>query len=174
MIRTFKYLLLVILFFSCSKKDTDSNKASFQYKVNGQLIKIDFNVSQGSGAVFAKQIKSNTVPATRFQLNAQKGLNDVFIASIYTNDLKNGTYRYDSLALDGLNLTINSVLSNGSQSMLYYGTDYLEFNFTSVTGSSASGTFSGKFTPMAGGLIYSNKSSVVISEGKFTNIPISY
>ena len=170
--RIIKYLLLAILFYSCSKKETGTNESSFQYKVDGQLVTIDFNIAQSSGAVFARQMKSDIVPAARYQLNAQKGLNDVFIASIYTDDLKKGTYRYDSLGLINFNLTINSILSGGAQSMLYYSTDYLEFNFTSVSKSSASGTFSGKFTPVSGGLDYNNRSTVIISDGKFTNTPI--
>jgi len=46
---------------------------------------------------------------------------------------------------------------------------------TSYTNARISGTFSGKFTPTLGNLPdYSNKGTIIITDGKLNNIPVTY
>ena len=108
-------------------------------------------------------------------LNAQKGLNDLFTLTLVTDSLNTTNYHYDSVYnYVNAGSFIVTLLASGQQSAFFFDGDYLDVNITSHNNGRISGTFSGKLTPLNGGLDYRSKSSVVITGGKLNNIPVIY
>jgi hypothetical protein len=164
--------------FSCGKSKNDTTNqsvsGSISYKVNGQSVSMDnANLSSGEGVAFAKQLKGSVIQATRYLLNAQKGVNNILICAITTDSLYTQTYHYDS-SFSNSQGTIFSVSFNGQQSEVFYSTDYFNFEISGYNNGKISGTFTAKMTPLAGPLDYTNRGAVVITEGKLNNIPVAY
>jgi hypothetical protein len=133
------------------------------------------NIMNGEGVAFAKQLKGNVLPETRYLLNAQKGGNNVAIMTLVTDSLRTTTYHYDSTANDHTyDVFLFTIMANGNQSALMYGGDYLDVKITSYNSGHISGTFSGKLTPIANNFDYNYKGSVTITDGKLNNIPVIY
>jgi hypothetical protein len=163
---------------SCGKSKNDptnqSVSGSISYKVNGQSVSMDnANLSSGEGVAFAKQLKGSVIQATRYLLNAQKGVNNILICAITVDSLHTQTYHYDSAFISN-QFTVFSVLFNGQQSEVFYNTDYFDFEISGYNSGKISGTFTAKMTPLNGTLDYNNRGAVVITEGKLNNIPIAY
>ena len=173
------YLLICVILFSCSKDKNNpdpsqSISGSISYKVNGEIMSMNNdNLSSGEGVAFAKQLKGTGLQATRYLLNAQKGVNNVMISAITTDSLHTQSYHYDSTFIDG-NFTLFTISFNGEISQVHYNTDYFDFNITSYKDGRISGNFTAKMTPQSGLLDYKNRGSVVITEGKLNNVPVLY
>lgn len=172
------YILICLTIFSCSKDKNSpdsSSSGSISYQVNGQQMSMDnANIQNGEGVAFAKQLKGSIIPATRYLLNAQKGVNNIMISAITTDSLHTQSYHYDSSFISD-QFTIFTVLFNGQQSMVFYNTDYFDFIISSYSNGRVSGTFTAKMTPVAGGTLdYNSRGSIVITDGKLNNIPVTY
>lgn len=170
---------VVLLFaFSCKKENGSSldSTGSIGYKVNGKSYSMsNVNLSNGEGVAFSKQLKGNLISETRYLFNAQKGSNNVILFSIVTDSLKSEKFHYDSASTQqDVLLFLASIMADGQQSMLLYGTDYLDIDISSYKNGHVSGSFSGKFTPLANGVDYNNRGTVDISEGKLNNVPVIY
>jgi hypothetical protein len=175
----FYSLFTLLVFASCSKDAANpsaTGTGSIEYKVNGVLIKMDnANIQNGEGVAFAKQLKGSLISQTRYLLNAQKGVNNIAIMTIVSDSLQAIDYHYDS-AYNNANfgLFMFTVLANGNQSTLYYNTDYLDVNITSNKSGHISGTFKAKLTSLTGISDYSSRGSIMITEGKLINVPVTY
>lgn len=177
--KKFVLLLMVALMASCSGGNNDpssqSADGSISYKVNGQLVSMDnVNISNREGAAFVKQLKGSRTPATRYLLNAQKGFGNLMVSVITTDSLHAQNYHYDSaFANDQLTLFVETF--NGQQSQVFYSSDYFDFVISSYSNGRISGTFTAKMTPASRTTLdYNNRGSVVITEGKINNVPVSY
>lgn len=150
-----KKLLFLLLIFSACTKDKDnpgtSTSGSISYKV--------------------KQLQGNLVQKTRYLLNAQKGINNIFITAIVTDSLQQKNYHYDSTNND-LGIFMFTIKSGGSQSMLFYKGDYFDVNISSYKNGRISGSFSAKITPLS--LDYNLRGTILITDGKLNNVPVTY
>lgn len=179
--KIFTIIVFATIFLSCKKDDQNSpdspsTPGSISYKVNGVQVTMDNkNLLSGEGVMFAKQLEGSVVASTRYLMNAQKGVNNLSTFAIVTDSLKTTNYHYDS-AYNNKNfgLFMFTVMADGNQSMLYYNSDYLDINITSYKNGRISGTFSAKTTPMKGGLNYDNKGTILITDGKLNNVPVTY
>lgn len=176
-----KLLLILVIFSSCSKdKDNPGNvsaSGSISYKVNGNLVTMDnANILNGEGVAFAKQLKGSILTNTRYLLNAQKGINNILSFTIQTDTLQQQSYRIDSIAVFSSGVgNIGSVMFNGQMAGVFFDGDVFDSKITSYSNSKVSGTFSAKLTPIDGFKIdYGKKSTIIITEGKLNNIPVSY
>lgn len=167
----FSIMIATAMLASCSKDDAgNGGAAKFEYKVNGQLVTYNpDNALSGEIAYAAKQLW----PVARYVVNAQKGSNDVFNSVIVSDSLTTGTYRTDSVLVASGNAAI-SLNRAGVLSMVYFATDYIEFNITEHRGGRLSATFAGRLSPTTGGLNYSTRGTVYITEGKIENLKVIY
>lgn len=170
---------------SCSKDATGPNgsvsgSGSIEYKVNGNFLKIEnVNIQNGEGVVFAKQLQGSIIPATRYILNGQKGVNNFIGFAIVTDTLQSKEYHYDSTLIDNdLSKYSFTFDYNGQIAGLFFNGDYFDVNITSYKNSRISGTFSAKFTPLpgigGGNIDYNARGSIVITDGKLNDVQVIY
>lgn len=181
-----KLLFILLIFCSCNKdknnpdNNNTSGSGSISYKVNGSLVTMDnANLLNGEGVVFAKQLKGTIIANTRYLLNAQKGVNNFFGFTITDDSLKLQSYHLDSSLIQGNALqNMSSMMFNGQMASIFYKGDVFDVKISSYSNSRISGTFSGKFTPLGSitgfGYDYANKGTILITEGKLNNIPVTY
>lgn len=176
-----KLLLFPIIFISmlsCSKPNITesinqpiSENGSIQYKVNGELAVIDnVNYMGAQYVLCAKQIRGLILPKTRYLLNAQKGVNNLFIFPIVTDSLQQKHYHSDSTTGGGL---VTLTLFNGNESAIVFSADYLDVNIASYKNSRISGTFTGRFTPLSSST-FGVPGSIFITEGIINNVQVIY
>ncbi|HEY9362745.1 MAG TPA: hypothetical protein VIQ00_05760 [Chitinophagaceae bacterium] len=178
-------LILCSLFIlSCSKDATGpdnsvSGSGSIEYKVNGNLFKIEnVNIQNGESVVFAKQLQGSIIPATRYLLNGQKGVNNFIGFAIVTDSLQSKEYHYDSTLIHtGISKYSFTFDYNGQIAGLFFNGDYFDVNITSYKNGRISGTFNAKFTPLAGaggGLNYNSRNSIAVTDGKLNDVQVIY
>lgn len=172
-------LFISIIFLSCGKvKDypfqPSSESGSIQYKLNGQLIVMDnADTLNHGGAVIARQLKG-LLPETRYLINAQNGVDNTLVAAMVTDSLQLINYYYDSAYMHTSTSGTFALAYNGQGAVIHYKGDYIDVNIFSYKNARISGTFSAKLTPLAGITDYSNRNSVIITDGKIDNVPVSY
>lgn len=177
--RILSCLLTCIILLSCGKeKNYPFNPSSIsgliQYKVNGQLVVMDnADTLNKAGASFAKQLKG-FLPDTRYFLNAQNGINNTIVTAIVTDSLQLINYHYDSTFMHSSASGTFALVYNGQGATILFNGDYFDVNIFSYKNARISGTFSAKLTPLAGSLDYSNRNSVVITEGIIDNVPVNF
>jgi hypothetical protein len=171
------YFITCITLFSCSK---DSNtpsgtnaSGSIQYKVNGNLIVIDnVDILSGQYAIFYKLLKGSTLVETVYELNAQKGANNVLAFALVSDSLKQISYHYDSIDVFTNPTAFNFALGyNGQLGAIFYNGDMLDVNISSYKNSRITGTFSAKLSP---GSDYNQRGTVLITEGVINNVQVVY
>jgi len=172
-------LLISIIFLSCGKEkkypfQPSSQSGSIQYKINGQLIVMDnADTLNHGGAVIARQLKG-LLPETRYLINAQNGVDNTIVAAMVTDSLQLINYHYDSAFMRTSASGTFALAFNGQGAVIHYKGDYVDMNIFSYKNARISGTFSAKLTPLAGVSDYSNRNSVIITDGKIDNVPVSY
>jgi hypothetical protein len=176
-------VIALMIFFSCNK-DSDAPtqpqqiaSSSISYKVNGTETTMDnANLAAGEGVLFSKQLKGTVLSQSRYLLNGQKGANNIILTTIVTDSLHEINYHYDSLYNAQNSGIFKFVLeTDGIVSSLYFTGDYLDVNITSYKNSSVTGTFTAKVSPATGNPSdYIHRGSVLVTEGVFNNIPVTY
>jgi len=138
--------------------------ATMRYEINGTLVSISVDDAdhQGPGVHTLECIKSNG-----YVLSAI-GSSGELVFTFLTDSLKVGSYNYPS-AWGATYVTD----FQGSPQYIYSPTDNMNFDVTLYKDGHINGNFSGQLTPMRDN-IYGASSSVSITNGTFTNIPIVY
>ena len=121
---------------SCKKKwvvNVNPSSGSIEYKVNGQVMKMDnANASNGENVVFAKQLKGSVLPATRYLMNAERGSSNVLLLSISSDSLQEINYYYDSTyQSDHPSELVFDISFNGVIGTLSFGGDNFDINISS-------------------------------------------
>ena len=130
------------------------------------------NASNGENVVFAKQLKGNVLPATRYLMNAESGSNNVLLLSIASDSLQEINYYYDSIYQSSHpSELVFDISFNGEIGVLSFGGDNFDINISSYKNRKISGTFSGKLSSTPD---YNKRGNLVITEGVFNNIPVIY
>jgi hypothetical protein len=139
---------------------------NFPYEINGGYTSFS---STGVGVYCKKQLKSASVPSTRYtiigQLSAKKSINIVII----TNSLKSGAY-VTTTASNGVTFAnVDSIQYSGNRTE-----DILNLNITRNATGIIEGTFSGKLSnakTINGSTTYIDG---IISNGFFQNVAVNY
>jgi hypothetical protein len=179
MIKKFYLIItsITILLTSCLKqsipdamlgKSGKQNKitATLSYVINGTsvTISVDDANNQGPGVHTLECVKTN---GYGYMLSAV-GSSGEFVFTFLTDSLKVGTYNYPPLW--GPTYVTDF---QGTPQYVYSATDTMNFNVTLYKDGHISGTFSGLLTPGINNS-YGLSSSVSITNGSFSNIPIIY
>jgi hypothetical protein len=138
--------------------------ATLRYEINGTLvtISVDDADNQGPGLHTLECVKSNV-----YNLNAVSSSGE-FVFTFLTDTLKVGSYNYPP-GSGGIYVTD----FQGTPVYVYSATDNMNFEVTQYKDGHISGTFSGLLTPGINNS-YGLSSSVTITNGSFTNVPIVY
>jgi hypothetical protein len=171
------YLLSMLLAFlpACSK-DSNSNGATLQYKVNGELITM-----RGDYILFHKL----NYGFTFYWLGADKPPNqwsfDIVSDSLHVGNYVN--YVYDSAIVVGSWSDGTFMFHNGERSALHFSGDYININITQYANGYISGNFTAKLSPsmpfvrgVNPNLLFNEyrRGTTLITEGLFTNVPCIY
>lgn len=172
--RILPLLLIAFTLVSCSKDEQRTNSNSYiQYEVNGVPIKYTpSDITSGEFVSIHKVIMSG---GNRYNINAQRGANDVFVSTMLSDSLIVGVYRFDSTHVTNGSGAIFTLKSAGVQSGLFFDGDYIEYNITRHNSGSVTGTFSAKFSSMAGGIPdYNDRGNTIITNGIIHNVNVIY
>ena len=171
------YLLSLPLFIylSCTP-DTPNTQpiqnddtAIIKYKINGTIVK---HINTETSGYDAKAVKQTTMwPEIRYLFEGHIASTELFQVMVITDSLKQINYHYDSTNNTIINIDHNSY---ALESILYYNGDYFDVNITSYSNGKISGFFSGKLSPQTIPMDYTQRGTVLITEGEFINIGIRY
>jgi hypothetical protein len=170
-------LFLVALVASCSRdSNIDPPKATFQYKVNGNLVIIKNISVADSEYILFKKTRWGT-----YSIGGYKGASTEMRFGIVSDSLTIGKYIYDSASASAITTwgypsNINVIVFyNGQLSALAYLGDSVIINVTAYSNGYASGDFTAKLTPAGTAAFdYSKRGTTLITEGLFKNIPWAY
>jgi hypothetical protein len=183
--RIFPIFLCTILF-ACRKDKIDNSNTttlppapsangSMQYRVNGNLIKMENGKSaNGDYVICSKQLSPSSIPMT-YLLSAQTGLANYLTFTIVTDSLHTINYHYDSaFKANNFPRSIISLNYNIQSASVFFSGDYMDINISSYDSGRISGTFTAKLSPFGQPLDYSRQGTLVITEGVINNVPIIY
>ena len=178
-----KFYLIVaaitILFSSClkqsipdamlaSKESGTGGAGTLSYELNGNPVKISVAGNQNLNSYKLRCEKS-----VGFYVLAGLGSSGETTFLFFTDSLTTGKYTYTGSYGDMFFISYN-----GQNEYAHHASDSLSFTITSYDKGHISGSFSGKLTPMitAGNPYntYGARSSVIITNGSFQNVPVFY
>lgn len=146
--------------------------ASFSYKLNGNPVNLTIDDVRNQITVPFAPLSCTKVPG-RYEMFAMTEAGG-FSLFFFTDSLVVGSYNYttgdvgEMYVLDYFNQT----------EFLHAPTDRVSINVTSKANGYISGNFSAVLTPMVDGstnpYIFGTPSSINVTEGKFSNVPLFY
>ncbi|MBK6936660.1 MAG: hypothetical protein IPH18_07045 [Chitinophagaceae bacterium] len=166
----FLFPVFLSLIISCSQDipPPQNEMVSIKYKINGVQVTYTDSVPGYN----ANATKLTTMwPETRYLFEGHSGSSELFQAMIITDSLKPLQYRYDSTNFSLINIDHNA---GALQSSLYFNGDYFNITITSYANGKISGLFTGRLSPYTIFYDYNQRGSVMITEGAFTNLKITY
>lgn len=174
----FLSILFIVLFLaSCSKSEVANTDplpdpmedGTVQYIINGDSVVIHNDSTRIRSVFWKVPDSSTTIPTMKYYFNSNWAASNQWVAIIVADSLKVQSY-----ILDSANTITTGTRYNNQISFVHYDGDNMIFNITKHSGGLASGTFSAKLSPQDPNFPYSLKGSVIITEGKFKNIPVNY
>ena len=170
--------LLVLALLSCKKQSEELSYARLSYKLNGQLIAYE-NTSADDQAIGSGKLDPVNFGESAYEIGAHKGGHDDLQMLLYTDSLKTINYHYDSVAarVHALIIAVDHNSPEVIASRVVFADDYLDVTITSYANGRISGNFSARLSPYtisSNSYEYTNKGSIVITEGQFSNIEVSY
>lgn len=172
-------IILTISFVSCLKSGNrnlgpdKSPNGSIEFMLNNYPYEFTggYNdiITSGIGVYSRKQLKSATIPSTRYTINGQLGAGKTINIVIITDSLKAGSYTTSSFANGPTYVKIDSIQYSNHRAV-----DFLSVNISKNTAGIIAGTFSGKLSvskTLNGSITYTDG---LITNGVFENVVTRY